>query len=248
MRIDIASCSHQGGREYNEDSVRHSKQDGVCVAVVTDGLGGHGGGQVASSIAAGAIARAFMQAPSIDAGYIRGLFEQANAEVVKAQSPAKKMKSTGAALFIKDSAAIWGHVGDTRLYHFKDGRLAAQTLDHSVSQAAVFSGEITKEQIRHHADRNKVLKAFGDDERFKAEIAPVYTLEPGAHAFLLCTDGFWEYVLEPEMALDLAVCDTPEGWIQAMTQRLSGRTPKDNDNYSAAAVLINLESKGGEDE
>jgi serine/threonine protein phosphatase PrpC len=172
-----------------------------------------------------------MRSPSIDAEHIRVLFEQANIEVLKSQSPVEKMKSTAVALFIKDDAAIWAHVGDSRLYHFFDGRLVAQTLDHSVSQMAVFLGEIKSGQIRHHADRNRLLKAFGAGGELKAEIAPACTLEPGFHAFLLCTDGFWEYVWELEMEIDLAGCSMPHEWIKAMIQRLSRRVPQDNDNF-----------------
>jgi len=240
-RLQTASCSFQGGREHNEDSVRVLERDGCCVAVVADGLGGHGGGEIASSVAAGVITEPFMASPTLDAEAIRGLFALANLEVLKAQTPALKMKSTGVALFVKDGAACWGHVGDSRLYHFISGKLVAQTLDHSASQLAVLTGEITQEDIRHHEDRNRVLRAFGGGEDIKAEIAPAQTLNIGFHAFLLCTDGFWEYVFEPEMELDLAKSGTPRDWLRAMTQRLSGRAPKDNDNHSAAAVFIHIE-------
>lgn len=244
MRIEIASSSCQGGRDYNEDCVRHLEQNGICVVVVADGLGGHGGGTNASLIVAEGITGLFMRDPRLEMGHIRSLFEQVNAEVLNAQTPSQKMKSTGVGLFVKDRAATWGHAGDSRLYHFKDGILAAQTLDHSVSQMAVFSGEIKQEEIRRHADRNRVLKAFGG-EGFKADISPEKTLDPGFHAFLLCTDGFWEYVWELEMEIELANAETPLDWIQGMIQRLARRVPEDNDNFSAAAVFINTESEGG---
>jgi serine/threonine protein phosphatase PrpC len=238
MRIEIASYSYQGGREYNEDSVRCFEKDGICIAVVADGLGGHGGGQRASHIAATTVAGLYLQNPRLETETIRQIFDRANDEVLKIQTPTQKMKSTGAALFVKDGAVTWGHAGDSRLYHFTDGRLITQTSDHSVSQMAVFSGEITQAQIRHHDDRNRVLKAFGGGEELGAEIASPQTLESGFHVFLLCTDGFWEYVLETEMEIDLAKSISPEEWINAMIQRLSRRAPRDNDNFSAAAVFI----------
>ena len=245
MLIETASCSYQGGRTYNEDCVRCLTGDGVCAVVVADGLGGHGGGQIASAIAADTILRLFEKDPMTEPESIHCLFEQANMEVVKAQTPAQKMKSTGVALFINDSALTWGHAGDSRLYHFKDGILVAQTLDHSVSQMAVYSGEITAEQIRCHADRSKVLRAFGNDEGFKAEISPRQTLQAGFHAFLLCTDGFWEFVREHEMEIELAKSETPHDWIGAMIQRIARRVPKDHDNFSAVAVFLSTESEGG---
>jgi len=238
MRIEIASCSYQGGRNYNEDSVRYLERDGACTVVVSDGLGGHGGGLIASSVVAECITQEFLEDPKIDCDFIRQLFDKANAGVIEEQSPMLKMKSTGVALFINDGFAIWGHAGDSRLYHFVDRRLADRTLDHSMSQMAVFSGEITEDQIRHHDDRNRVLRAFGGDEHIKAEISDPLSLESGFHAFLLCTDGFWEYVLESEMELDLADNNTPYDWLQAMVQRIDNQAPKDNDNYTAAAVFV----------
>ena len=238
MQIEIASCTYQGGRDYNEDCVQYLEKDGTCAIVVADGLGGHGGGQIASSVAAEFITGAFMYNPELRADHIKTIFEQANDAVLKSQTNEKKMKSTAVALFIADGSAIWGHVGDSRLYHFKDGTLVGQTLDHSVSQMAVFTGEIEQGQIRHHADRNRVLRAIGLDEGFKPEIAPMYEPEPGFHAFLLCTDGFWEYVLELEMEIELAKAETPHDWINGMVYRLARLVPEDSDNFSAAAVFL----------
>jgi len=241
MQIELASCSYQGGREYNEDSVRYLERDGVCVVVVADGLGGHGGGQIASLVVADCITQAFIEDPVIDKDYIQQLFSKANTMVIDEQSPILAMKSTGVALFIDENSAIWGHAGDSRLYHFEDGSLVSQTLDHSASQLAVYSGEITVEQIRHHEDRNRVHRAFGGDDRIKAEVSSPLSLKSGFHAFLLCTDGFWEYVLEPKMELDLAKSETPHDWLQAMVQRIDNLAPKDNDNYTAAAVFVKTE-------
>jgi serine/threonine protein phosphatase PrpC len=242
MQIEIASFSYQCGRDYNEDSVRCVCENGVCAVVVADGLGGHGGGQIASAIVVDKLTDDFMKTPSLEDAFVQGVFECANAQVLEAQTPTQKMKSTGAALYISDRSLRWGHVGDTRLYYFQDGALVSQTLDHSVSQMAVYAREITVEQIRHHADRSRVLRAFGMDEGFRAEFTQVQILAPGFHAFLLCTDGFWEYVWETEMVLDLAKSTTPNDWLEAMRPRLARRVPRDHDNYSAAAVFIHVKN------
>lgn len=239
MKLITAECSFQGGRSYNEDSIRCVKQESALAAVVADGLGGHGGGQVASTLAAETIISLFTANPEISASNIQSIFETANKNVLDAQTPSCQMKSTGAALFIMDDSAIWAHAGDSRLYHFINGRLAFQTIDHSVSQMAVVSGEITPSQIRFHEDRNKVLRAFGNNECIKAEISDVYKLGNGFHSFLLCTDGFWEYVLEEEMEIDLSKSQTPSEWLSFMIHRLSERVDGKNDNFSAAAVFVN---------
>ena len=64
-------------------------------------------------------------------------------------------------------------------------------------------------------------------------------LDGGGHAFLLCSDGFWEYVLEPEMEKDLNSAAGPEDWLERMRWRLKKRIPENNDNNTAAAVWIN---------
>ncbi len=242
MKYMTAECSMKGGRSYNEDSVRWAKQDSMLTVAVADGLGGHGGGEIASSLAAESITNLFTANPEISTSNIQQIFEAANLKVLAAHTPTCQMKSTAVALFIKNNIALWAHVGDSRLYHFINGRLVFQTSDHSVSQMAVLSGEIKPSQIRFHEDRNKVLRVLGNAESIKTEISPAQKLEVGFHAFLLCTDGFWEYVLEEEMEIDLSKANTPNEWLSFMIQRLSKRVHGKNDNFTAAAVFA-LNSK-----
>lgn len=238
ISIQTASLSMAGGRLYNEDSVRLEERDGILVTVVADGLGGEGGGEIASSVAADCIVHAFLEKPELEPEAIKNLFEEANRQVMAAQTSALRMKTTCVSLFVHGDAALWAHVGDSRLYHFENGRLVFQTRDHSVSQLAVSSGEIDASQIRFHEDRNKVLRALGDRENVKTELSTVCPIGMGFHAFLLCTDGFWEYVLEEEMEIDLAKSRTPEEWVSFMAARLRRKVSGNNDNYTAAAVLI----------
>ena len=147
------------------------------------------------------------------------------------------MKSTAVALMIANGRAAWAHVGDSRLYHFMNGSLVFQTRDHSASQIAVMLGDITVDQIRFHEDRNRVLRALGQDGSLNVE-ASEELLPPGDHAYLLCSDGFWEYVLEKEMEDDLRLASDPEDWLHRMRERLQARVPHDNDNNTAAAVWL----------
>jgi serine/threonine protein phosphatase PrpC len=146
------------------------------------------------------------------------------------------MKTTMVFLTIEDGRAKWMHVGDSRLYHFHCGQLLTQTTDHSVSQMAVLMGEITPQQIRFHEDRNRVLRALGS-ESARPEISQTVMLTGGEDVFLLCTDGFWEYVYEEEMEALLRRSATPEQWLEEMKQILLTRIPQDNDNFTAAAVF-----------
>ena len=164
---------------------------------------------------------------------------QAHQAVRKRQTPDCTMKSTAVVLAVHGTDAAWAHVGDSRLYHFFQGRLDFQTRDHSASQVAVMLGEITPDQIRFHEDRSRILRALGQEGDLHAETGS-RTLAPGRHAFLLCSDGFWEYVLEAEMESELRAAKTPQEWLDAMRDRLSRRASADNDNNTAAAVWIDI--------
>ncbi|MBO7252716.1 MAG: hypothetical protein J6V25_08825, partial [Oscillospiraceae bacterium] len=140
-------------------------------------------------------------------------------------------------LNIEDGKARWMHVGDSRLYHFVNGKLVHQTTDHSVSQMAVMMGEITTHQIRFHEDRNRVLRSLGG-ENAKADVSALLDVSSGNHAFLMCSDGFWEYVYEDEMEKTLQQASDPQAWIDSMEAILKQRIPSNNDNYTAGTVFV----------
>lgn len=234
--IQTASYTDIGGRPANEDTVRQAAiGDGRLCILVADGLGGHGGGAQASAAAADAICT--LWDGRADPGAIRDWVLEANRRVLAIQTRQCAMKTTLALLTLEPGRAVWAHVGDSRLYHFVDGRLDFQTRDHSVAQIGVMLGEITVDQIRFHEDRSRVLRALGQDEDLNVEVRE-QPLGPGRHAFLLCSDGFWEYVIENEMEQALAQASDPEDWIARMRERLRGRVPPDNDNNTAAAVWV----------
>lgn len=234
--LEIASYTDIGGRARNEDTVRHVTrgEDALCL-VLADGLGGHGGGELASAAAAESICRDWDG--TADAEALKVLVREANRRVLAIQTPRCAMKTTVTVLTIAGERAVWAHAGDSRLYCFQDGKLAFQTRDHSAAQLGVLLGDITPDQIRFHEDRSRVLRALGQDDELTVETGE-RELAGGKHAFLLCSDGFWEYVLEPEMEEDLKSAAGPEDWLERMRWRLKKRVPDDNDNNTAAAVWL----------
>ena len=234
--IKIASYTDIGGRAKNEDSVRSASlgDDRLCL-VVADGLGGHGGGDLASSAAAESICDGWDG--TVDREDLAERVRAANEKVLSIQTPSCSMMTTVAALTLEPGRAVWAHAGDTRLYHFLDGELVFHTRDHSAAQIGVMLGQITEDQIRFHEDRNRVLRALGHDSDLSVETCE-QPLGGGLHAFLLCSDGFWEYVIENEMAEDLRASKDPEEWLERMRSRLKERIPENNDNNTAAAVWV----------
>ena len=233
MELETANRTDKGGREHNEDSVREIYKEGGYCAVVADGLGGHGGGELASSLAAEEICGNWNG--RADNTELERIIRLAHEGVRKIQTPECAMKTTAVVLALEKNRAAWAHVGDSRLYHFYNGKIVFQTRDHSASQIAVLLGEITPDQIRFHEDRARILRALGQDAELNID-SSYEELAPGNHAFLLCSDGFWEYVLENEMEEDLERATNPGQWLELMSGRLSGKVPEDNDNNTACAV------------
>jgi serine/threonine protein phosphatase PrpC len=242
MNVQTATLTGKGGREYNEDYCGTVELDDQlhCWAVA-DGLGGHGGGDVASKCAVEAMLDSFAETPLPATETLTLLFNQAQEAVLAAQKRSLKlanMQTTAVVLIAQDDQALWGYIGDTRLYYFHEDRLQKQTHDHSVPQKLANAGEIDASDIRFHEDRCRLLRSIGSQETFKPhlELSPI-TVHTG-DAFLLCTDGFWEYVFEEEMAVDLKQAASAADWLNAMEQRLLTRAQEGNDNYSAIAIRM----------
>lgn len=238
MKISVAKITNPGGRAINDDTVCIFEDKKAAHVFVGDGLGGYAGGQQASMAAGDVLMRSCKEQSMLTKEALLEAAERAQGAVLELQEKTEgNMKTTMVYLAIEGESARWMHIGDSRLYRFENGKLAFQTSDHSVSQMAVRMGEITPEQIRFHEDRNRVLRALGG-ESAKAEVSEPLKIGRGKTAFLLCTDGFWEYVYEKEMEQTLRQAKTPEQWLQSMEQILKERVSGDNDNYTAAAVLL----------
>ena len=238
--FDAAQVSNPGGRDYNEDHTLTAATHDTACWVVADGLGGHGGGADASAIACQAVIASFLANPSPSPGAVQSHIRSAHQSVLAqqvAQPALARMRTTIVVLVANAVHAVWGHVGDSRLYHLRRGKILAQTKDHSVPQNLVEAGEITSEQIRHHEDRNRLLRSLGEEEVARASILPEAIPVCQGDAFLLCSDGFWEKVHELEMELDFAKSREPAEWLSYMETRLQERVDGSHDNYTAVAII-----------
>ena len=232
--------SKPGGRPVNQDSTAFVVARGMGCWVLADGLGGHAAGEVASRAAVDAVVEAFNNTLGISGNALRHYVSAAQRAVHEQQRlrhDLSPMKTTITVLVASDGFARWVHVGDSRLYAFRDGQVLSQTDDHSVPQALVAAGEIRQEDIRTHPERNRILRALGKRGEPQPDVGEPLYIGSG-DAFLLCSDGFWEYVLEAEMETDLQTAKNPDEWIGSMERRLLERVPPDNDNYSALAIFV----------
>jgi PPM family protein phosphatase len=242
MSFLSAHICEAGGRDVNQDASGDlATPNGTHCWVLADGLGGHAGGEVAAQVCVQEVLNAFESDPRLSEQTLRRCIEAAQRAILERQRASQalsEMRSTVVVLIADAKAALWAHVGDSRLYHLRAGRIIAQTQDHSVPQVLVAAGDLQPREIRQHADRNRLLRSLGQP----GEIQPAIESRPQAlragDAFLLCSDGFWELVYETEIEADFAKADHPEEWLATLHERLRRRTVPGSDNYSAVGVFV----------
>ncbi len=241
MNFQTATLSKAGGRRENQDACDYVVLATYGCWMLGDGLGGHGGGSVAARIAVDTVLAAFRASPASSPEALGHYLEAANSAICDGQKQRLDLAGmrTTAVLLVTDSqSARWAHVGDSRLYYFHDQRIQYQTSDHSVPQVLFAAGEISAEQIRFHEGRNRLLRSLGSRDGLRMTVQEAPQPIGSGDAFLLCSDGFWEYVLEPEMEVDLARTSGAAEWLQAMEARLQRQAAGAHDNYSAVVVRV----------
>jgi serine/threonine protein phosphatase PrpC len=189
---------------------------------------------------------AFSAEPAFGAPALLAYVAQATAKVAQAKLADERlsdMSATVAALLIDQQAAraVWAHLGDTRIYLFRGGRLHAATKDHSLAQQLIDAGYASADQLRVHPQRNILLAAIGaEGELAVAASDDAVALEAG-DALLACSDGLWEWVHEHEMEQALAANARSEDWMAAMCATADAAVSaagKVRDNYSAYAIRV----------
>ena len=243
--LDFSYESKVGEREVNEDTIGADVSGPWYCFLVCDGLGGHEKGEEASGIAVETALAVFREnaggaEPFDPESCLSEAFEAAQEEILKAQKEDvryRDMKTTMVMLLTDGKSLHAGHIGDSRLYVFRGGKVIWQTEDHSVPQMLVRMGEIKKDQIRFHEDRNRLLRALGIEwDKPQYEIAEPMDFGKNI-SVLLCTDGFWEWITEDRMEKLLKKARSAEEWLSAMEEEVARSGAGNNlDNYSSIAI------------
>ena len=240
MIYRISTFTDNGSRRVNEDSFGIAqKADDLCL-IVCDGLGGHGMGDKASNLVKDVFINYFYS-KEVALDFIPRTFEMAQlllSEEQQKHQAINKMRTTATVLIKTGTGFYAGHIGDTRLYAFLDGRIVYQTVDHSVPQMLALAGRIEPEEIRHHPERNVLLRALGTE--WEKPMYEIEKLDPKTDydAFLLCSDGFWEYIDENKMSsLQMGAHNTNE-WLNTMIEEVKANGFNHiMDNFTAIAVM-----------
>ena len=235
MYFETAAYTDRGARDKNEDAWYCTVDNGHLLALVADGLGGMGHGEIASGDAI-AFLPGYLDHGEVDEDRLCDAIQTENTRIRQMQVGGLTMMTTIAALWADRCMAIAATVGDTRIYQFRNGRILYQSVDHSVAQMAVFSGEITAGQIRQFPGRNRLLRALGVDDATQVDLQDLDIL-PGDR-FLLCSDGFWELITEEEMQKMCLPADTAAQWLERMRSAVGRRSGPRGDNHTAITVIL----------
>jgi serine/threonine protein phosphatase PrpC len=138
------------------------------------------------------------------------------------------------ACVVQDGAAYWAHVGDSRLYFVREGRIESQTKDHSRVQLLVDAGRIREEAVAAHPDRNKIFNCLGQMNPPRVDLSRRTMLKNG-DIILLCTDGLWGPLTGRNIVEGLLRADIMTAVPQLLDQA-EMRSGKDGDNASAVAM------------
>lgn len=240
MKLDKCIYTNAGGRSYNEDTVGDAQVDGYGIFVLCDGLGGHALGQIASRAAVDTIIDGWQNDVLLDrTKWLPSVIKRANRKILELQRENHTtMKTTVVALVIDDKWAVWANTGDSRLYYIHRGELVSVTEDHSVAYKKFKAGEITREEIGSDEDQGSLLRTLGNEDRYEPSVYECEAPLEKGDAFMLCSDGAWEYLSDYEVLVDYHKAADASHWMELMLIRIFSRVDGRSDNLSMITVMV----------
>lgn len=212
-------------RKANQDAL--VLDEGLHLYGVADGMGGHNGGETASAGARdGLIAALKDKQPSLDA--LREGITQVNGALFKQQAEDESLSGMGttlSVLWLSEHYVYMGHVGDSRIYRFREGKLEQMTDDHSLVGELMRAGYLTPEEAENHPQKNVILRAVGTEEGIDVDLA-VEERVPG-DLWLICSDGLHGMVSDQKMEAILGV-NTPESAVKLLMDAALAAGGRDN--------------------
>lgn len=218
-------------RKNNEDSLLILPQYNLYA--VADGMGGHLAGEVAARTALEVLAAAAPDLESLEGDAVldwaKQALIQANNKVFEASTINPENEGMGTTLTLlvfKAGKVVIAHVGDSRGYLWREGKLIPLTVDHSLVEELVRMGQISPEEAEKHPQRHVLVRAVGASQEIKVD-SSCLDYQQGDF-FLLCTDGFSNIISEQELIDELSEDGTWEGRFKLMRQLILDRGAPDN--------------------
>ena len=246
-KIQIVGKTDVGRRrDHNEDSI--GSEPGRGLAVLADGMGGYKAGEVASAIAVNSILGELaetlesLEAGEDENGYgpetvaIRAAVVNANRAIYRTAQNQPQYKGMGTTLvmaLLYDDRMTVAHVGDSRMYRFRDGILEQVTIDHTLMQELIDRGFYTPEEARNSRNKNLVTRALGIDEQVTVDVQEDVVLKDDI--LLLCSDGLNDMVEDKEICLTLKNFSDN---LEAAAEELISKANENGGNDNISVILV----------
>lgn len=242
MRVEYADLSLIGDREENQDRVQVLAGEHTALLIAIDGMGGHSDGAKAAQLATETIREAFARVsqPVFDPiGFLHLAIGRAHLNLVTLGarlSLEARPRATCALCLVQDDAAYFAHVGDSRIYHLRNGAVRERTRDHSHVELLLQEGSITEAEIAAHPMRNFVECCLGGDTWLPGmTITRKKLLEPN-DVLLVCTDGLWSGLGDERISALAANTEALAAGLRRMGEQAVRACGPYSDNTSAAAL------------
>ena len=206
MQIEYAKVSALGDRSDNQDRAAVVVAEQAAMMLVFDGMGGHSDGARAAETGLKVVQDLFMDTdlPIFDPqGFLYMALSSAHDEVVRLGRDVAvdfRPRATCAICLIQEGGAFWAHIGDSRIYQLRDGKVLSRSRDHSHVEVLIQEGAITEEEALDHPMRNFVECCIGGDAPVPdMSITGMKRLQEG-DVLLACSDGLWSGLNDAEIA------------------------------------------------
>ena len=221
-------------RTHNEDSVVvMTNEKGEKLMIVADGMGGHRSGEIASSIVVSHVGKSFTDKKQLGTKeeakeWMKNVISESNVLIYKytIDNPdSMGMGTTIVMSLITNDYLLFGNIGDSSGYVLKNNHLHKITVDHTLVNLLVKSGELTEEEAREHPRRNVLMRALGTNMSVEMDI---FDVETDVDGVLLCSDGLTN-MLKDEQIVKVLIEDIPvENKVKKLIVKCNNRGGTDN--------------------
>lgn len=246
MALTFYQLTSAGDREVNQDFMAHKLSDNYALFVVADGLGGHHGGEKASRFFCQGLlknadfyTKQLTQNPlaqnpvDVFSAWMTAAVKEMTALFVGDRA-GHEAHTTCAILYLDEQRVLTAHCGDSRVYRLNPQQIRWRTPDHSVPQELLDAGKISEQQMAQHPEQNQLTRTINILKAAEMEIKQYPRMEKG-ETFVLCSDGFWEYVKQTEF-LHLAQSGSGKKELAKLAQLAIFRAHGKSDNVTVQWV------------
>lgn len=243
MKTTTSQINRLGNRLQNEDRLIIAEDGDSIMLVVADGMGGHGGGDIAAQVLVDTLDQCFRRSkkPIVSPrAFLRNAIEVAHDNILKAGKklqPQIDPRTTCVVCIIQSHRVTWAHVGDSRLYLLRDGDIVARTIDHSYVEELFRKGLISEADMLTHPKRSYITQCVGASNHLPDISYAERDDLQADDVLLLCSDGLWSALKDNDLRNLLGNTYLDEA-LNDLASRAESNAYPQSDNISAIALRV----------